>query len=317
MLLPLVASLILSPLAGDSVTLARKFAKGEAYTYEVKSRLQIETRGRGLETFIPEDLELTYKFTTKVVDTKADGIVVMQYQRPTMTQIEGETFDNPTPRKTVENVGYDFLLTVSPINEIIDMKEQAKRKAGWAAPAGASPATSAGLQVMNEFVIETYRLALCVGNFDSSLDFAPKLPFEDVKVGDTWHRTASYQPQRLKGQSKTAVQRLDYTYTYNGLQDVEGKKFHRVTATLKLDTDLATFYNEAIPGGQKATGLKKMPLKMDATINFDLDPKTFRTVKAVAESTGGFELFATKYADAVVEQRLKGRTIMRLAPPAK
>src|SRR5436305_467591 len=77
------------------VILSRTFAKGEKLEYSIASNLHVEARPYGLQTFIPEDLDLNYKFTAEVKDLKSDGIAVVHYQRPNMVQIEGATFDKP------------------------------------------------------------------------------------------------------------------------------------------------------------------------------------------------------------------------------
>ncbi len=59
--------------------------------------------------------------------------------------------------------------------------------------------------------------------------------------------------------------------------------------------------------------LKTMPLKMKATIDFNLDPKTRHTLSAAATSEGGFGLYVTgDDTQAVVEERFKGRTNLEL-----
>ena len=88
----------------------------------------------------------------------------------------------------------------------------------------------------------------------------------------------------------------------------------RVTADLNLDTDLSQFLNDMAGVDSSDTGLHKFPLKLKSTIRFDLDPATQRTLYAAANAEGGFGIFTTRdKTNAVVEQRLKGRTVMKLA----
>jgi hypothetical protein len=47
--------------------------------------------------------------------------------RPTFTEVRGETFNSP-PKTTVDKANLDFQLTVSPINEILGMKDLTKKK---------------------------------------------------------------------------------------------------------------------------------------------------------------------------------------------
>jgi len=256
---------------------------------------------------------MSYKFTTEVKAMKADGICELEYSRPTMTLVEGETAVRP-PKTTVDKVNLKYLLTVSPINEILSVKDLQPSK---------PPKTTSGFRNANrtpltflqpaigQFIGEVYRLALFVGGIDGSLDFNPKLPYDAVKVGDSWKRTVGYQPQKLGAGDKSAVQRLDYVYTYRGLVDVEGKQFQRVTAHLILDTDVGEYVNQIY--GKERTGLKAIKLKLKATVAFDLDTKTFKTIRAIAESEGSISIEVVQLPnEPAQEERLKGRTTMTL-----
>ena len=178
---------------GAPVQLARVFKAGEKLEYEIKSSLNSQRRGRGLDTWIPEDLDISYKFTTEVKALKPDGIAEMVYQRPTMTIVEGETFDRP-PKTQIEKTKLNFLLTVSPANELLTMKDlnpPEKKKPGKTDGGDlkfltASAIRKQGIPFIGQFISEIQRLSLFVGSFDSALDFAPRLPFEKLKIGDTW-----------------------------------------------------------------------------------------------------------------------------------
>jgi hypothetical protein len=317
----LLASAALLP-QGEPITLARKFQKGEKLEYLVSSSMTSEYRGRGLETWMPSDYELKYRFTTHVVEQKPDGIVDLSYKRPTVTEIQGQTMDSG-PKEHTEKLNLDFLLTVSPVNEILNMKDMAKKppvKKGAKGDDGDQlrlrgvAGSPVQIPFLGQFISEVYRLALFTGSFDSALDFAPRLPLDKVKVGDTWQKTVGYSPQKLKGKDgKSAVQRLDYTYTYKGVVAVNGKQFQRVQATLKLDTDINDFINQTYSVTSSDTGLKTIPLNLKATIDFNLDMATHRTVYAVANSEGGFKIILTDNPEsAVQEQKFKGSTEMKL-----
>ncbi|RYG39252.1 hypothetical protein EON81_01595 [bacterium] len=306
------------------VELTRKFTTGEKLTYRVEAELNSEERSGMTQTWIPSDFNLSYAFTTLVKAVKADGIADMEYRRPNFVTVEGETFEK-APVRRVEKDPSTVLLKISPINEIIDYKivtppkkpvkkPVKKGKANWA-----TTTPNVQIPIVGEFIGELQRLSLFVGSLSSALDFNPKFPFEEVKVGDTWQRTVSYQPQKLKGKNgKQAVQRLDFTYMYAGEMTVGGKKIRRVTGTTKLDTDLGEFFNQLFDAKPDETGLKGMPLKFEATIEFDLDPANGRTLKAVAKSNGNFQLFLTDRPDeAVMEQKFKGQTIMSLTSVGK
>ena len=298
-----------------AVTLSRVFAEHEKYTYDVRSHITLENRAQGIETFIPIDYDLNYGFTFEIKQMKTDGIAVIHYLRPKMTEIQGTT-ETTRPEVTPRKVNYDYTLTVSPINEILDKQINTPPRATTAkinAPAvfGKQQATDD----VQEFVNELYRLALFNGPVESSLDFAPKFPFWDVVPGDTWKRTAGYQPQALKTKNgeKPIVQRLDYTYTYRGLVNVSGKSFQRVTADLNLNTDLAPWARQYLTPGNNSPHLTKMPMTLKASIEFDLDPATFNTVAARAYSQGGFQVFLSDQPQQVYfESKLNGTTTLSL-----
>jgi len=320
MAMPLIPAVLLLLNPADAVTLSRTFQLGEKLSYSVNGHISIEQRQIGLNTFIPEDLDLSYKFSTETVQLKADGIADLIYVRPTITQTEGETFDSP-PKTSVEKVNQRVRLTVSPINEILKVKDETvpkkKNVRNWllGRQEGANP--------FAPFISEVQRLALFFGPLDSSLDFNPKFNFDEVKIGDSWKRTVGFSPQKLKGKNNQAVQRLDYAYVYKGEVTSNGKSVRRIEAKLDLDTDLAEFYHQLTDSKPSDTGLGKFPLKFSGVIQFDIDPKTGRTLLAQATSTGGFSLFTIDDAvDAKLEQKFKGRTKMTLdsvalTPPKK
>ncbi len=316
---------------GQPVKLSRVFAKGEKLQYDVKSTLNSETRVIGLETWIPEDLDIQYKFTTEVTEMKADGFADISYKRPTITEIEGETSEGP-PKTKVEKINMDLLLTVSPVNGITKLKDLAKKEDPKKPGAERKPplldrllageALRPGRQnplgpLIGQFVGEIYRLSLFLGPLDTSLDFSPKLPFDEVKPGDTWKKTVGYSPQKLQGKGNTvAVQRLDYLYTYVGVMASQGKQVHRITADLEVKTDLADFVHQTFEVKSDVTGLKEIPLQFKGRVEFDLDLKTMRTLRAVGTSEGSFKVVATQFPNQPIqEENIKGRTILKLLNP--
>jgi hypothetical protein len=313
-----LAALSLPTADVSNTNLERVFKKGEKLSYRIESGLQVEERQLGLHTWMPSHLDMRYDFSLEVVEMKADGIAVMRYLRPSVTQITGETHEAPA-QTHVEKLNWDLLLTVSPINELLDVKDQTKRPARAMMPlvSGGRSAQDPLREFLDRFIGEIYRLSLFIGSLDSSLDFSPKLPFDDVKVGETWKRTVGYQPQRLQGSDKLAVQRLDYTYTYKGPTTVNNRKVERVQADLDLNTDLAAFIHSMFEVDSDVTGLTKVSLKLKAVIEFDLDPTTRHTLAARATTEGGFQIFIKQFPEtAVEEQKLRGRTVLRLLPPA-
>lgn len=323
--------LLFSALAGAQdkpVQLQRTSKAGEKLAYSVKSYLQLETRQIGLDTFIPESLDIDYDFTAEAVASKADGIFDFRYKRPTMTITEGETVD-AGPKKTIEKSNYDLMITVSPINEFLETKDLAPKKpekdpkktggggglrySGNARPGLQDPSQIGG-GLIGQFVQEVQRLALFIGSIDTAIDFQPKLDFREVSKGDTWKRTISYSPQKLKSKgNKTVMQRLDYVYTYGGVVESAGKKVNRVTAELKMNSDLVQFIKDNFDTSQGAFPFKEITFELQAKIDYDLDLQTGHTLKAEANSEGGFKIVAIQYPeDPIVEQKLKGNTKLTL-----
>lgn len=303
----------------DAVELFRQFKAGEKLTYQVRSHLISEQQQYGQPFFLPSEIDINYDFTMDVKEIKADGFAVMEYRRPTMTQIDGETAD-AAPKTHVEKVNWVMQLTVSPINEITALKDlnakpEPKKTGGLRASTFAEIARASTAQLsIGAFIQELQRLSLFIGGLDSAMDFSPKLPYEEVKPGATWKKTVGYSPQVLKGKGdRQAMQRLDYTYTYDGLHTMDGQKVHQITALLDLDADAGKFINQALGATPGQTGLRAIKLKLKAKIVYYLDEKTKHTLRADAESKGGWTIEITDLPnDPYVEERLTGKTSLRL-----
>lgn len=309
----LLAAAVAIPQA-EPVELYRQFTKGEKLDYQIRSHLQTEVKQIGMAYFQPQELDINYDFSLEVQNVKNEGFAQVIYRRPTMTQIDGETADS-APVKSTEKVDWNLSMTISPINEITDLKDLSQAKARTPLFSRlASPAPAPGVGQMSlPFVQDLYQMALFIGSMDSNLDLSPKLHYAEVAPGDTWQRTVSYQPQAVKGdKDKQQVQRLDYTFTYNGLVDYEGKKAHKITGTLHLDTDAAKFINQMQGTLPSQSGLEKLPLKLDQEIVFLLDEKTKHTLSARATSTGGWYVKVAGVDQPVREEKIRGRTTLKL-----
>lgn len=297
----------------QDVDLSRLFTAGKTESYEIKSHILSEKKSAEMAFYMPEEFDVKYGFTLKVETARPDGFAVLMYERPTMTFIEGETAEH-APKSTVEKVNWKYRLTLSPINELTDVTDLTPKKADKSGGKGLY-AFGVGARLPQDFlgrmVQELHSLAMFLGNLDSSLDFSPKLPFDEVKPGSTWKKTVSYQPRELKGSDKQVVQRLDYTYTYVGLVDWNGKKVHRVAADLDLDTDAAKFINQALDMKPEQSGLKELRLQLKSRIEFSLDEKTRTTLGAVAQSKGGFKMVSTEDPDnAAFEEKITGTSTL-------
>ncbi|MFM9872878.1 MAG: hypothetical protein ACKVQS_05365, partial [Fimbriimonadaceae bacterium] len=203
MISTLIATALLAP--AEPVELYRTFEKGKTYSYAVRTHLQSETRQVGLNTFIPEDVDLNYDFTYKILDVQSSGMAKVLYQRPAITQIDGETADRGSIETKIP-LGWKMELNLSPVNAVTGIKDlQDKGKSGnWLRPI--VPMRKFGEMSMGErqdivsqFAGELQRLVLFIGGLDSSLDFSPRLPLGEVEIGEKWRQTMSYQPMEIKG----------------------------------------------------------------------------------------------------------------------
>lgn len=295
--------------SAEPVTLARTFAPGEKSAYKVHARVQAEVRVGDMTFFMPFEYELQYGFTLHVSQLKPAGIAQLRYERPSITEIEGETAESP-PKTKVEKLGWAMDVHLSPINEILRIVDHTPKKpvtAKWALPTNATPQI-----VVPGIVGDVRRLALFISGLEG-IDFSPKLPLDPVRVGETWHRTVGYSPQAL-GAGGMAVQRLDYVYTYKGTRTVGGATLHHIVATLQLDTDAAPWLNASLGAGAQKAELKAVRLKLESTIEFDLEPRTLRTRRAAAASTGSIAIEVRSMKDApIYEEKLRGSTVMTLA----
>ncbi|MCH8979196.1 MAG: hypothetical protein IH945_08135 [Armatimonadetes bacterium] len=307
-----------------SVELYRQWQPHETLVYEVRTSLLIESRHYMTTIYIPDDLEHFYKFTMAVGDVTSEGFAEVDYTRPTIDVTEGETVESP-PVTTVEELNEHYTLTMSPVNAITGLKDLTPKKEDDG-DGRRVRLLSLGERLAREiqdpvddYVGDLYRLALFIGNVDTAIDFGPRLPLFEIEPGEEWHVTASYQPKRLKGKpGKMAPQRLDYTYTYVGVQESDGKKIHRVTADLELDTDIAPYINDLMGMDAAESGLRGLHLKLTAHIDFDLDFETKHTLVAIARSQGELTIEITEIPTVpLVEQKLRGRTMMRIVSRKK
>jgi hypothetical protein len=301
------------------VELYRQWKPNTTLAYQVKSHLFVESRHYMTSIFIPEDLDQNYNFTLQVGAVTGEGFANVTYKRPKMEIIYGETAERGSLTE-VEDVNQHYVMSMSPVNAITDLKDlTSKKKEGDGGQLLFRVRTDGTLapqsqDILQRFIGELYRLALFIGNAETAVDFGPRLPLLEVEPGDTWNVTASYQPQKLSGkEGKMATQRLDYTYKYDGQVEVDGKKLERITATLAFDNDIAPFINEAIGMKPAQSGLRGLKMKLDAKMEFDLDPVTKNTLAIRADSTGAFSVEITQIPDRPVqENKLRGRTRLKL-----
>lgn len=303
------------------VELYRQWKQDSKITYEVNSDLLIESRDYEIGTFIPSEQGTKYQFTFEVGKVTSEGFATVAYKRPTVSNIEGETVDSP-PKTTVEKLNEHLELTMSPVNAITGLKDltpkKEEKKPGGGGLASVyfrpgSAVSPAAQDMVSGFIQDLFRLAMFVASPETSMDFGPSLPLLEVEPGDTWKVTASYQPQQLKDKKgKMAPQRLDYTYTYDGVVDVNGVKLHRVSAVLHLDTDIGAFINDLLGLPPSRTGLKSLKLKLDAKMEFDLDLATKNTVTGKGTSNGSIVVEVPQLTVPAEEANIRGRARLKL-----
>ncbi len=315
LLLTLAASL--SQAAQAPVALKHSFTKGIKSEYEVEAELDIDSRGRGLTTFLPDNKRFKYSIFTNTLDDAHD-VASVRYSRPSLS-ITGFATADTDPRTIVEKVDWLALLQISPVNEIIDDKDispkKPKPKTDQLIARGGAGVPRRQEELIQPYLDDIERLSVFIGGPETSLDFEPRLSLDAVKVGDTWQRTLSYQPQKLaskSGKTSTVVKRVDLTYTYKGIVESHGQKYQHVHGELNLKTDIGEFYNQFFDATPDQTGLKSIPLTLSMKMEFDLDPKTNQTVFASLKSEGSFKVFVTAFPEAYEEENVRGSSEMHL-----
>lgn len=304
------------------VTLQRTFTLGQKSKYHVEATIENATRrpASGLQTFLPSETILSYDFFTRVKKVEA-GNATMSYYRPYM--IETDDNGQPTGPSTIK-VKLEMMadLTLSPINAMLDVKQTGSSKKpeieqiptpnSFAAPLAAT-ARKQGGDLIGGFIQQMQQLAVFIGGPQSSLDFKPDLGLTPVSVGDTWKRTVGYEPQRLGGdKGKTQVMRLDITYTYKGSTTYQGKPVLEVDGEIHLDSDVVNYLKDQFKVTSSQTNIKSIPLKLDESLVFYLDPKSMQTIYAKVSSTGGYTITATVAAAPIVETKITGSAEMTL-----
>lgn len=300
-----------------AVTLSHAMKVGDKVSGRVKGHLVTETRQPGLDTWLPDETWLQYDYYLEVTKEKADGIVDAKYRRPTFsTTVPAEGGENKT---TVEKVNMTADVTISPINEILAVKDTTPKKAGSNIRRALLLRGVHGksLDMIGDVLGDIYRLSMFIGSLDSSLDFQPKLPFDEVKEGDTWKRTVSYSPQALDSKGgKSVMQRLDMVYTYKGIVDSDGKKAYRVNGSLDVNADMMKYMKDNFgPDAQEILAqIKEISYRLNASINYDLDMKTCSVLKASSLAKGDLRLVGTQVQEALMEQKITAETSLKPIP---
>jgi hypothetical protein len=113
----------------------------------------------------------------------------------------------------------------------------------------------------------------------------------------------------VEDEEETRVQRLDYEYFYDGLVESEGRQVRQIRAELDFNEDVIGLFG----GTAELAGIEAINLAMKATILFEVDAETGHTLRARANSEGGFAIEATDFDRPILEDKFTGRTTLRLA----
>jgi hypothetical protein len=269
----------------------------EIYGYSALLTSERRDPRMNLDTYLPETQRLMYQFKLNVKEKKADDIVVLDYLR-TGFKVAVEGGAEGEQYIPMDGGNLNFKITLSPTNAVLDLVDISPKKPEkkvkdenvmWLRrlqDGGVVSGQALTQQVVGQFFQELQRMSLMIGSLDSSMDFAPKLPDEEVVPGDTWEETVSYQPQRARGTKSTTVQRLDMTYTYVGLVKVNGKPFEQIKGSVTMDANLKDYIDGAYGIPKAQSPFKSVNVKFQMNSVFNLDPKSLRTVYAEVRSNG-------------------------------
>lgn len=323
----IIATLAVAGAQDAPVILERKFTAGERLVYQFNTKTYSDDRDYNYDMFLPSTEEYSYTATTDVLEVKPSGMVVCRWVVTNGLYIVGENSFRDEVR-TKDKEGADFRIEVSFINDILDMrdnrppkpeKKPAPSQADWMRVLMNAAVQPSLDQWVGQYVAPIKQLSAFVGGPISGLDFAPKLPLDEVKVGDTWKKTVGFSPQKLRNDKdkKMAVTRLDYTYTYRGMVEQNGKKFLKITSSCILKTDVNDFLGQLM-GSTEDSPMSKAPLNWEAKVEYLLDPNTLHTVSVDASSEGKFEMWVKEIKEqAYSESVLKSKASYRLVSQGK
>lgn len=322
-----LASLAVAAVQDAPVVLERKFTAGDRFVYKFNTKTFSDDRDYQFDMFMPNTQESMYTATTDVLEVKPSGAVVCRWVVSDAWFILGENASRDEMR-IKDKEGADYRVEVTQVNDILDMRDNRppkpeknapKTEADWMRSLMAAAVQPTLDQWVGQYVGPIYQLAGFTGGPYSGLDFAPKLPLDEVKVGDTWKKTVGFSPQKLRNDKdkKMAVTRLDYTYTYRGLVEEDGKKYLKITSACSLKTDVNDFLGQLM-GSQENSPMSKAPLTWDAKVEYWLDPVTLHTINIEASSEGKFEMWVKEIKEqAYQESRLRSKASYKLVSLGK
>lgn len=290
----LLSAILLTSVQSEPIELNRTYKVGDKFNYEFNSKVDIEDRQYPSETFFPSTQRINYGFNMQTEKLMPDGGANLRFKRDKLTVRYSETFDEPPKTETVKT-DENLLLTFSRANQIIGLKDESPKKPDKPNEGGGElkslirpmiESIFKNIQMpMGQFFGEFVRFA----GFVNFFDFGPNLPAKLVKVGDFWKETKGYSPKTITvgaDAGKSLMGRIDYTYTYKGSVEKDGKQFVLIEGKLVQDSDVAPYVAGLMRVPQDRSPIKEAKIKFDGTVNYYLDPKTLETVSISAKSDG-------------------------------
>lgn len=297
---------------GDKAELVRKFRAGEKLSYEFNADLRAARRGMELDTFIPDNEQFSYAFTLETEKLKDQGVADVRMKRPKFTIKLDETFDSPA--KTLsEKVDHNYLFTLSKSNQVLSLKDETPKKKDKEKTGGGGgnnfrvvylrPYDRTMQDPISSWFGQIYQLAAFVNSFD----LGPILPGKPVGVGETWKQTVGYQPMQVGGgadKGKPIMGRLDYLFTFKGSTTKDGKPAVWIQATLKNESDAAPLVADWMGVKPNENPFKAIKLKINAEVNYYLDPENLQVIRIESKSDGGASVEVINYEGPVEEHKL-------------
>lgn len=290
----LLSTILLATVQSEPIELIRTYKVGDKFAYEFNSRVDLDEREYPLETFLPSTQRINYLFNMQTEKLMPDGGANLRFKRDKLTIRHSETVDEPPKNETVKT-DENLLLTFSRANQIIGIKDESPKKPEKPAEGGGyarivaqqkvSRIVSSMQMPLMQFFIEFIRFA----GFVNFFDFGPNLPAKRVKIGDSWKETKGYSPKTITtgaDAGKSLMGRIDYTYTYKGTVEKDGKQFVLIEGKLIHDSDVAPFIAGLMRVPPDRSPIKAAKIRFDGTVNYYLDTKSLETVSISAKSDG-------------------------------
>lgn len=307
-----VAILSLVSLSTEPVTLERVFRQGETSTYDFTTRIMLDVRDYPLETFVPVNDQVYYTFVLTTERLKPDGAADVRFKRNKLTIRYGERFDEP-PKE--EKIGREdnILYTLSRTNQVLSLRDESPKppqRGGLQATMMryASPEVAElAFDIIDDWIAQMHQLA----GFVNFFDLGPVLPVHPVESGATWKETVGYAPVTVSegaDKGRTLNARIDFTYTFMGESDYQGRKVYHIQGVYKHDADAAKYIEDLLKEARMASPFKEIRLQMEGKVDYYLDKSTCAVIRINAEANGYFGLTVNELPDTpVMEQKIKSR----------